>query len=125
MATAFAVHSSKGLVRMSGELDLTSRGQAFDACCNCTGFAIVVDLSALTFMDSRGYAAIVDASRALESEGRTLTFSGMRGQPLRLVALISMEDDMELQPPSPAPIVSSTACVKPRYPLDTVTSVAG
>jgi anti-anti-sigma factor len=100
MGAQFAMSSSNGLVRMSGDLDAGARVEAFDACCSCTGFAVVLDLSELTFMNSEGYAAIVDATRVLRSEGRALTISGLRGEPLRLVTLLGAPGEIEIVLPT-------------------------
>jgi anti-anti-sigma factor len=102
MAADLAFQSSNGLVVMSGELDSSSRDHAFDACCSSTGFAVVLDLSDVTFMDSGGLVAIVDAARVLRSEGRSLTIRGLRGQPLRLVTLIGAPADIEFTQPMKA-----------------------
>jgi ABC-type transporter Mla MlaB component len=96
MMAVLAVHSTNGRVQMSGELDLTTGVLAFDACCGCAGVAVELDVAELTFLDSRGYSALVDAARVLESQGRTLTISGIRGAPLRLVNLIAAQYDREL-----------------------------
>ena len=95
MSAEFSVRANNGLIRMSGELDVSTRSQAFEACCSCTGPAVVLDLAELTFMDSRGYAAIIEAKHVLEAEGRTLTIRGIRGEPLRLVTLLGAPDYME------------------------------
>jgi anti-anti-sigma regulatory factor len=85
---------------MSGELDASSRAEAFAACCNCTGFSVVVDLAELTYMDADGYAAIVDAIRMLRSEGRSATIRGIRGQPQRLVVLMGVPNDVDFVQPA-------------------------
>jgi anti-anti-sigma regulatory factor len=84
---------------MSGDLDAGARVEAFDACCNSTGFAVVLDLTELTFLDTHGYASIVDATRVLKSEGRTLTIRGIRGEPLRLLTLLGVPGDLEVVVP--------------------------
>jgi anti-anti-sigma regulatory factor len=99
MGAQFAIYCTIGLVRMSGDLDAGARGEAFDACCNSTGFAVVLDLSELTFLDTEGYAGIVDATRVLKSEGRTLTIRGIRGEPLRLLTLLGAPVDIEILVP--------------------------
>ena len=102
MGTGFEFRSSNGLIHLSGELDGSSRTEAFAACCNCTGFSVVVELSELTFMDADGYAAILDAARVLRSEGRTATIRGIRGQPQRLVVLVGVPNDVDFERPTPA-----------------------
>jgi anti-anti-sigma regulatory factor len=96
MGAHFAIHCTNGLVRMSGDLGAGERVEAFDACCNSTGFSIVLDLSELTFLDTAGYAGIVDATRVLKSEGRTLTIRGIHGEPLRLLTLLGVPVDIEM-----------------------------
>ena len=99
MGAQFAKYCTNGLVRMSGDLDAGARVEAFDACCNSTGFAVVLDLSELTFLDTEGYAGIVDATRVLKSEGRTLSIRGIRGEPLRLLTLLGVPVDVEIVVP--------------------------
>jgi anti-anti-sigma regulatory factor len=82
---------------MIGELDATAQAEAFAACCSCSGFSVVVDLSELTYMDADGYAAIVDAIRVLRSEGRTATIRGIHGQPQRLVVLMGVGNDVDFE----------------------------
>jgi anti-anti-sigma regulatory factor len=84
---------------MSGDLDAGARVEAFGACCNSTGFAVVLDLSEVTFLDTQGYASIVDATRVLKSKGRTLTIRGIRGEPLRLLTLLGVPDETEVVVP--------------------------
>jgi anti-anti-sigma regulatory factor len=79
---------------MIGALDVTSRTEAFAACCNCVGFSVVLDLGELTFMDPDGYAAIIDAIRVLGTEGRGVTIRGIQGQPQRLVVLMGAPSDI-------------------------------
>ena len=50
---------------------------------------IAVDLSQLTFMDSSGYQALVDARRRLEADGGSLTLINPAGQPMQLLALLA------------------------------------
>jgi anti-anti-sigma regulatory factor len=96
MGAQFAIYCTNGLVWMSGDLDAGARVAVFDACCSSTGFAVVLDLSELTFLDSAGYAGIVDATRVLQSDGRTLTIRGIRGEPLRPLTLLGVPGDVEI-----------------------------
>jgi hypothetical protein len=47
MGAQFAEYCTNGLVRTSGDLDAGARVEAFDACRNSAGFAVVLDLSEL------------------------------------------------------------------------------
>lgn len=77
------------IVRVSGELDLAARDRLFLGCTARHGLSIVVDLSALTFMDCGGYGGIVASRGVIEADGRMLTMRGACGQPGRFFALIA------------------------------------
>ena len=59
------------MVRVTGELDLAARDRLFLACTARHHLSIVVDVSALTFMDCCGYGGIVAARNVVEADGRT------------------------------------------------------
>ncbi len=77
------------IVRVSGELDLAARDRLFLACTARHRLSIVVDLSAVTFMDCGGYGGIVAARNVVEADGRMLTMRGARGKPGRFLDLIA------------------------------------
>lgn len=70
-----------------GELDQES-ADAFLEVTTLTG-EIAVDISELTFMDSSGYQALVDARRRVEAGGGSLTLVNPAGQPKQLLALLA------------------------------------
>ena len=55
--------------------------------------AVVIDLSALRFMDCAGYGGLVAARLALESRGGSLTLLGSDGEPKRLLDLIAETEE--------------------------------
>lgn len=88
---------------MSGELDMVSRRDALQACLPTEAEHVVVDLHDLVFMDCAGYRAFASARRILELFGGSLELAGARGEPLRLLSLISAIAPMEAPVPTQAP----------------------
>jgi anti-anti-sigma factor len=73
-----AVQCDGGLVRVvaAGEIDMSTAGQmrdSLDAAWNGHPSAVVVDLAAVTFMDSSGIAVLVHAHQRAAEEGGSLT----------------------------------------------------
>ncbi len=80
------------VVHLAGELDIATRDIARDACVVGDDHHVIVDLSALTFMDSRGYGALVAARESLEGRGVSMSLRNLNGQPARLVGLLAVVD---------------------------------
>jgi anti-anti-sigma factor len=80
------------VVHLAGELDIAAREVARDACVVGDDHHVIVDLSDLTFMDSRGYGALIAARESLERRGVSMTLRNLTGQPARLVGLLSLVD---------------------------------
>ncbi len=81
------LNSGRRLVAVDGELDLASAPALSDALARelATGKQILLDLSGVTFIDSTGLAAIVNAARA---DGSQLELSAdLRSQARRLMEL--------------------------------------
>jgi anti-anti-sigma factor len=76
-------------VHLGGELDMAAREVAHDACVTGDPDDVVVDLTNLTFMDSRGYRALTTAQGSLRRRGATMSLRNPRGQPARLIDLVS------------------------------------
>jgi anti-anti-sigma factor len=76
-------------VQPVGELDLASRASMFDACTRPDHSHVVVDLSALRFMDCAGYGSLVAARHELEQRGGSLDVRHACDEPLRLIRLIA------------------------------------
>lgn len=91
------------VVRIAGELDAASRESVTQACTEGRAATVIVDFSALTFLDCGGYRAFVAARTTLEQHGRTLELVGAVGEPRRLLDLIDQLDQGE---PSRGPLPS-------------------
>ncbi|MCX6522597.1 MAG: STAS domain-containing protein [Actinobacteria bacterium] len=77
------------LVQPIGELDLASRTSMFDACTRPDHRDVVVDLSALRFMDCAGYGSLVAARHELERRGGSLDVRDACDEPPRLIQLVA------------------------------------
>ena len=60
------------------------------------GVAVLLDLSELTFMDSSGLAAILEAVQRTESNGGRLTITPGEGPAARVLALADVLEDLPL-----------------------------
>ncbi len=76
------------VVNVSGELDMGTRDSVEEACLAGDDMAVVVEMAGLTFMDCRGYGALVSARRVIQARGGSLTFINQVGQPARLLMLL-------------------------------------
>ncbi len=81
------------IVAMSGELDVVSRTVALEACTSAEHLDVLVDLSALVFMDCTGYGALATAASVVEGRGGSMVLTNPVGEPLRLLGLI---EELEL-----------------------------
>jgi anti-sigma B factor antagonist len=81
---------SLGLV---GELDL-SAVESFRSCVegavDRSGGAVVVDLTALTFIDSTGISALLEMRRRLDAEGRALRVENVSSPAARVFELTGL-----------------------------------
>jgi anti-anti-sigma factor len=79
--------STERLITLAGELDLATRGVAYDACVGEEGPDVIVDLGNVSFLDCAGYGALMAARRILQSRGGSLTVRNATGEPARLLFL--------------------------------------
>ena len=80
---------SSRVVRVCGELDNETRNQLVVMCVAGNQPAVIIDLTALTFMDCAGYGAFVAVRQVLEHSARSLTIRNQTGQPARLLDMIA------------------------------------
>jgi anti-anti-sigma factor len=83
------VRKNERFVVALGELDIASCDALFDACTDGDDVDVVLDVRAVTFMDSGGYDGVTSARTLVEKRGHSLTVRGVAGQPARLVKLLS------------------------------------
>jgi anti-sigma B factor antagonist len=86
-------------VTVGGELDLASAPALRDAVLNelSAGNDVLLDISAVSFIDSTGLAAIVSVSNHAKSSGRRFVLSPrIQPQPQRLMELTQVLSALEL-----------------------------
>ena len=79
------------VVRVAGELDLSSAAHAMRSCLDGGRLVVCVDLRGLTFMDCGGYRGLVAARVELERRGGSLTLTGAVGEPARFLDLLGVK----------------------------------
>lgn len=80
-------------VRLAGEIDLATAGTIASAADEAIGRAasgLVLDLSAVTFMDSQGLQAMVDAYQTLDRAGATLQLTAVPPRVDRLLEIAGL-----------------------------------
>ena len=82
-------------VELSGELDVASGGELKDAVRGAVeggAESVVVDLGAVSFMDSLGLAALLSAARSAGSGGARFSVTSPHGSEARLLIELSGVD---------------------------------
>jgi anti-anti-sigma factor len=82
-------------VHLSGELDMESTPHltgAVEGQLELGRSRITVDLSSLTFCDSRGLAAILDAAARCQNAGGSLLLSGAAGTVARVLEITGVDE---------------------------------
>ena len=76
-------------VAVAGEVDVETAPRMRDALVEAIadGEQVVVDLGAVTFMDSSGLSALVVAQRVAEARGVRLRLRGVRPRVMRLITI--------------------------------------
>lgn len=93
-AAETTVELGQRTVRLTGELDLATKRACYDACIGGDGDIVVIDISAVTFMDCAGYSALVAARAALGNRGAVTSVQGASGQPAYLLNLLARINDV-------------------------------
>ncbi len=97
-------HPDRTVVVVSGELDVLTvphlRRVLYDPA-HVTGAAVVVDLAAVTFLDSVGIGALVAARRWLSSRGTTMTLACADNQPRKVLRMMGLDKVFEITAPEP------------------------
>jgi anti-sigma B factor antagonist len=93
----FEVQSVPGRVVVAGEIDLRSAPDlraALDAAAGEEGAEVVVDLTAVTFVDSSGISELLRISKA----GHPLRLRGSVASVRRVFELVGLDQVVELEP---------------------------
>jgi anti-sigma B factor antagonist len=68
--------NGEAIVVVGGEVDMATAPQLDEALCTQVDRDVIVDLSAVAFLDSSGIGALVHARTALAANGHTLRVTG-------------------------------------------------
>jgi anti-anti-sigma regulatory factor/transcriptional regulator with GAF, ATPase, and Fis domain len=83
------VAGNRRTVRITGDLELATRNDCFNACVNGDGDIVDIDISAITFMNCSGYSALVAARLVVEQRGGSLNICNPTGQPAYFLGLLA------------------------------------
>ena len=96
------------VIRIAGELDLAGCPDvesALQEAERAEADRIIVDLEALTFIDSVGLATLLKASRRSASDGNRLEITRGKGQPAEIFRLTGLEKVLPLADPALCPSI--------------------
>lgn len=89
------------LVELGGEIDLANAGALGDALCGAldrTTGARVVDLTAVSFIDSSGIAMMLRVHQYAANLGRTVSWRGIAPGPARALEICGVLDVLTIDP---------------------------
>ena len=102
---------NRTVIRLTGEVDhhtTLNLAAAFNQVLQSEAKQIVVDLSAVTYLNSSGVSAILEACDRLESRGGELTLTGARGAVQVVLDLLGLSSRIRQMVPTPAPKSSAS-----------------
>ena len=101
----------------TGEIDITNAEQLRDAlltALNAGALGLVVDLTAVTFLDSAGVTALVRASRRAAATEATVRLAVTAPAVLRVLNLVGIDQVIQVHPGVPEAVASLPAqCAEP------------
>jgi anti-sigma B factor antagonist len=80
------------LVVLQGELDMASAKGLADWLADIAGSPVVVDLSGLTFMDSSGISALLEAKKRMAGDGNELFLTRPTAMVKRTLEIVGLAD---------------------------------
>jgi anti-sigma B factor antagonist len=98
------------VIRIAGELDLGGRADlesALQGAERSQADRIIVDLEALTFIDSVGLGTLLTTSRRSASDGNRLEITPGKGQPAEILRLTGLEKVLPLADPALCPSIQA------------------
>ena len=96
------------VIRIVGELDFSGcpdLGRALEAAEQTQADRIIIDLEALTFIDSIGLRTRAEASRRSASNGNRLQLTRGKGHPAKMFRLTGLDEVLPLADPALCPAV--------------------
>ena len=91
-------------VTLDGELDLAGAEELAGLLSLAIGMAparrVVVDMSAVEFIDSTIMRVLLEAHRQAEAASGSLVLRGVRGHPRRMIELAGLHLSLDLEPPA-------------------------
>ena len=82
------------VVRLSGELDVSTRDQVRDRLVALTSPTVAVDLQTLTFLDASGLSALLAAKRAIVGRGGSWSLHGAHGIVRRVISTADLTQEL-------------------------------
>jgi anti-sigma B factor antagonist len=82
------------LIELAGEIDMANAGSLGDCLCQAidlTGSGLVVDLAAVTFIDSSGMAMMLRVHRVAATRQVTVRWRGMQPFPAKALAMTGLD----------------------------------
>ena len=99
----------RSVLRLQGELDASTEDQMRTAIGNALDHSpelLVVDLSALGFMDCSGLSVLVRAHQRLAEQGRQLLITGAQPVVQRLIRVTGLDTYLQFSTPGRRPLLS-------------------
>ena len=97
------------IVRLPGEIDLTNADALRErllSALNQAAAALIVDMTATTFVDSAGITALVRASRRAAATGATIRLAASAVPVLRVLTLVGIDRLIDIYPGVDAALAS-------------------
>ena len=95
MAIETSHAASESRIRMTGRLAIASsprfRAVLLSAICKTTSAVLVVDLSAISYLDTSGVATLLEAARAAFARRVHLRVIGLAGEPRMLAEITELD----------------------------------
>ena len=89
------------LVVVSGEVDMSCAARLAECLVQFANGNVIVDLSAVDFIDSSGLAALVAAHKRITQRGDQLVVHGMSSMALRVMEITGLDHVLNLNGQSP------------------------
>ena len=85
-------------IQLGGEIDIANAGFLTRELCDAVDRAtsVIVDVSAVTFIDARGVAMMVAVHEHARALGRTITWRGAQPMPARVFSITGVDRALDI-----------------------------